>query len=108
LLAKVDSALSGKKAALSFSWTVDSFPKVGPAIEVMPNQAIIATIAIQSGFLPFIEVLLFVFVAMGGSSLSKESAVGVKSISDAILITPDRHLLGKLSPKFTQPIRLSM
>ena len=50
---------------------MESFPKVGPAIDVTPNQAIIATIAIQSGFLPLIEVLLFVFVAMGDLSLSK-------------------------------------
>ena len=87
---------------------MESFPKVGPATDEIPSQAMIATIATQSGFLPLIEALLFVFVAMGDLSLSKYCVVGVKSISDAILITPDGHLLGNLSPKFTQPIRLTL
>ena len=50
---------------------MESFPKVGPATDEIPSQAMIATIATQSGFLPLIEALLFVFVAMGDLSLSK-------------------------------------
>ena len=88
LLAKVDSALSGKNAALSFSCTVESFPNVGPATDEIPSQAIIAMIAIQSGLRPFTELLFLICLAMGYKSLSSCCGIGVKSIRHAILITP--------------------
>lgn len=64
MLARVDSALSGKKAALSFSWTVESLPKVGPATDEIMSQAIMVIMAIQSGFLPLTELFDLVLIAM--------------------------------------------
>ncbi len=49
----VDSALSGKKAELSFSCTVDNWPNNGPVPALTKSQATIATTASHSGRLPF-------------------------------------------------------
>jgi hypothetical protein len=53
----VDSADEGRKPALSFCWTLDSFPNSGPATPEMANQAMITAIAPQSTFLPLLTVL---------------------------------------------------
>jgi hypothetical protein len=42
----VDSALSGKKAELSFSWTVEILEKTGPDTPPMANHAMIVMMAI--------------------------------------------------------------
>jgi len=55
--ALVDSADEGRKPALSFCWTLESFPKSGPATPEMANQAMITAIAPQSTFLPLLAVL---------------------------------------------------
>jgi hypothetical protein len=56
--ALVDSAEDGKKPALSFCWTLDSFPKSGPATPLIANQAMITAIAPQRIFLPLGEDLV--------------------------------------------------
>jgi hypothetical protein len=57
--ALVDSAEDGKNPALSFCWTLDSFPKSGPATPETANQAMITAIAPHKILRP----LLSVFVA---------------------------------------------
>ena len=74
----------------------------------MPSQATIAMIAIQRGLRPFTELLFLICLAMGYRSLSSYCGVGVKSISDAILITPQGRRLVKLSQNIALPIRLRM
>ena len=47
----VDSAESGRNAALSFFWTLESLPKSGPATPAMPNQATMDKTAITVNLL---------------------------------------------------------
>jgi hypothetical protein len=48
----------GKKPALSFCWTLDSFPKSGPATPLIANQAMITAIAPHKILRPLFSVLV--------------------------------------------------
>jgi hypothetical protein len=61
----VDSALSGKKAELSFSCTVDNWPNSGPVPALTNNQATTVITASHSGRLPFTLDLDTKFLSQG-------------------------------------------